>query len=299
MRIAMVGLGRMGGNMATRLLADGHEVVLFDLDLALTGRIGASPGAKAVASLGEVVLALEPPRVVWVMLPAGDPTEETLFALGDGLEAGDILIDGGNTRYTDTIRRGKSLAARGIQLVDAGTSGGIWGLETGYCLMVGGGREAVAHCEPIFRSLAMEDGYAHVGASGAGHFTKMVHNGIEYGLLQAYAEGFELLHASGFDLDLRQMARLWNHGSVVRSWLLELLESAYEKEGADLERIRGWVADSGEGRWAVETAIELEVPTPVIALSLLARFRSRQGESYSGQVIAALRRSFGGHDIHE
>jgi len=299
MRIAMVGLGRMGGNMATRLLADGHEVVLFDLDLALTGRIGASPGAKAVASLGEVVLALEPPRVVWVMLPAGDPTEETLFALGDGLEAGDILIDGGNTRYTDTIRRGKSLAARGIQLVDAGTSGGIWGLETGYCLMVGGGREAVAHCEPIFRSLAMEDGYAHVGASGAGHFTKMVHNGIEYGLLQAYAEGFELLHASGFDLDLRQMARLWNHGSVVRSWLLELLESAYEEEGADLERIRGWVADSGEGRWAVETAIELEVPTPVIALSLLARFRSRQGESYSGQVIAALRRSFGGHDIHE
>ncbi|MEX2583533.1 MAG: decarboxylating 6-phosphogluconate dehydrogenase [Gemmatimonadota bacterium] len=297
MRIGMVGLGKMGGNMAARLLEKGHEVVVHDLDRELTERLGTGPGAVAAHSLDELMAALPAPRVAWVMVPAGDPTDATLFSLADHGAAGDILIDGGNSRFTDTQRRSASLAERRIHLVDAGTSGGIHGLENGYCLMVGGNPDPVHHCEPVFRDLAMEGGYAHVGGPGAGHYTKMVHNGIEYGLLQAYAEGFELLHAAPFDLDLGEIAALWNHGSVVRSWLLELLESAYSKEGHDLERIPGWVADSGEGRWTVETAIDLDVPAPVIALSLLARFRSRQDESYSAKVIAALRDEFGGHGV--
>jgi 6-phosphogluconate dehydrogenase len=299
MRIAMVGLGKMGGNMATRLVAHGHEVVVYDLDARATARIGALEGASAATSLAEIPMLLEPPRVIWVMVPAGAPTEGTLLELADQLQSGDILIDGGNSRYTDTLRRGETLASRGIHLIDAGTSGGIWGLQSGYCLMVGGEQTAVGHCEPIFQALATEGGYSHVGGSGAGHFTKMVHNGIEYGMLQAYAEGFELLQASPFALDLREVARLWNHGSVVRSWLLELLESAYEAEGPELEGIRGWVADSGEGRWTVEAAIDLDVPVPVIALALLTRFRSRQPESYGAQVIAALRNQFGGHPVKE
>jgi 6-phosphogluconate dehydrogenase len=233
------------------------------------------------------------------MVPAGGPTETTLQALAVSMEPGDVLIDGGNSNFNDTKRRAAELAGRGIHLVDAGTSGGVWGLEVGYCLMVGGPAEAVELCEPVFRTLAPENGYLHVGASGAGHFTKMVHNGIEYGLLQAYAEGFEILHASDFGLDLHAIAGLWNHGSVVRSWLLELLERAYAAEGQELERIRGWVADSGEGRWTVETAIALNVPAPVITLSLLQRFRSRQDESYGAQVIAALRNQFGGHAVKE
>jgi 6-phosphogluconate dehydrogenase len=299
MRIAMVGLGKMGGNMATRLLRRGHQVVVFDLDAEATARLAETEGATAAGGLAEIPTLLDEPRVVWVMVPAGPATESTLFELADHLGPGDILIDGGNSRYTDTLRRAETLAARGIRLIDAGTSGGIWGLESGYCLMVGGEQDAVGHCEPVFRALATDGGYSHVGGSGAGHFTKMVHNGIEYGMLQAYAEGFELLQASPFDLDLREVARLWNHGSVVRSWLLELLESAYEAEGADLTGIRGWVADSGEGRWTVETAIDLDVPVPVIALSLLTRFRSRQPESYGAQVIAALRNQFGGHAVRE
>ena len=299
MKLGMIGLGKMGANMTERLLGDGHEVVVYDLDPELTQRVGAAKGATPTRALEEVAAGLEPPRVLWVMVPAGNPTEQTLLALSERMESGDVLIDGGNSNFHDTLRRSKTLAERGIHLLDAGTSGGVWGLKEGYCLMVGGSDEPVQHCEPIFRTLAPEDGYAHVGPSGAGHFTKMVHNGIEYGLLQAYAEGFELLHASDFPLDLRQIAGLWMHGSVIRSWLLELLERAYEAEGEGLERIRGWVADSGEGRWTVETAIDLNVPAPVITLSLLARFRSRQEESYSAQVIAALRNQFGGHAVRE
>jgi 6-phosphogluconate dehydrogenase len=299
MQLGMIGLGKMGGNMVTRLLRGGHQVVVYDLDPELTRKVGGAEGATAAASLEEVVSLLAAPRVVWVMVPAGGATEETLRALAGVVAPGDILIDGGNSNFHDTERRAAELGERGIRFVDAGTSGGVWGLEVGYCLMVGGPEEAVRHCEPVFRTLAPPDGYAHVGRSGAGHFTKMVHNGIEYGLLQAYAEGFEILHASDFGLDLRRIAALWNQGSVVRSWLLELLERAYAHEGPELERIRGWVADSGEGRWTVETALDLDVPAPVITLSLLARFRSRQEESYAAQVIAALRNQFGGHAVKE
>ncbi len=297
MQLGIVGLGKMGGNMAARLLEGGHEVVVFDLDAELTRRVGSAPGARAAESLSELVGALRPPRVVWVMVPAGGPTEQTLRSVAAEMYPGDVVVDGGNSNFHDTQRRAAELAEMEIHLVDAGTSGGVWGLKEGYCLMVGGAEGPVRHCEPVFRTLAQEGGYLHVGPSGAGHFTKMVHNGIEYGLLQAYAEGFEILHAAPFDLDLRAVAGLWNHGSVVRSWLLELLERAYESEGQDLDRIRGWVEDSGEGRWTVQTAIDLNVPVPTIALSLMARFRSRQERAYSAQVIAALRNQFGGHAV--
>jgi 6-phosphogluconate dehydrogenase len=298
-RIGMVGLGKMGGNMVARLVEKGHEVVAFDLDRELTERIGSIGGAIAAASLDDLVAKLDPTRVVWVMVPAGDPTESTLNALAGLLDPGDSLVDGGNSRYTDSALRASRLANRGIHLVDAGTSGGIWGRERGYCLMVGGDTEAVRQCEPVFLALAPADGYAHVGPPGSGHFAKMVHNGIEYGLLQAYAEGFELLRSGPYDLDLPQLAALWNHGSVIRSWLLELLEVAFAREGPDLGRVRGWIADSGEGRWTVESAIEFGVPMPVITLSLMARYRSRQPESYGAQVVAALRNQFGGHEVRE
>ncbi len=297
MRLGMVGLGKMGGNMVERLLRGGHEVVVFDLDAERVKAVGASPGASPAASLEDLVAQLPAPRVVWVMVPAGAPTEATLQQLAALVQPGDVLIDGGNSNFNDSKRRAASLSERGVRLLDAGTSGGVWGLQVGYCLMVGGEKEAAEHCEPIFRTLAPPDGYLHVGPPGAGHFVKMVHNGIEYGLLQAYAEGFEILHAGEYPLDLRAVAGLWNHGSVVRSWLLELLERAYATEGQDLERIRGWVADSGEGRWTVQTALDLDVPAPVITLSLLQRFRSRQEESYGAQVIAALRNQFGGHAV--
>jgi 6-phosphogluconate dehydrogenase len=297
MQVGMVGLGKMGGNMVTRLLRGGHRVSVFDLDPAVVKKVGSAEGATGAGSLEELVQSLEAPRVVWVMVPAGDPTEATLKQLAGLVQPGDVLIDGGNSNFHDSKRRGAELAGRGIGFIDAGTSGGVWGLEVGYCLMVGGDGGAVRIAEPIFRTLAPEDGYLHVGPVGAGHFTKMVHNGIEYGLLQAYAEGFEILHASEFPLDLQKIAGLWNHGSVVRSWLLELLERAYAQEGPDLEGIRGWVADSGEGRWTVQTAIDLNVPAPVITLSLFARFASRQEESYGAQVIAALRNQFGGHAV--
>jgi 6-phosphogluconate dehydrogenase len=299
MKLGMIGLGKMGGNMTERLLGGGHEVIVFDIDPELTQRVGSAPGASAATSLEDVVARLDAPRVVWVMVPAGDPTEATLRTLAARMQPGDILIDGGNSMYRDTVRHGAELFEKGIQLLDAGTSGGVWGLKVGYCLMVGGSDEAANHCEPIFRTLAPPDGYLHVGPSGAGHFVKMVHNGIEYGLLQAYAEGFEILHASDFPLDLPAISALWNQGSVVRSWLLELLQLAYEAEGPELERIRGWVADSGEGRWTVQAAIDLNVPAPVITLALMSRFRSRQDESYGAQVIAALRNQFGGHAVKE
>jgi 6-phosphogluconate dehydrogenase len=296
MRIAMIGLGRMGGNMVERLMRGGHELVVFDRSAESVQRY-ADKGATAAADLDAVVAALPTPRVVWVMVPAGAPVDATLDALAPMLSEGDVVIDGGNSNFHDTQRRSAALAGRGISLLDAGTSGGIWGLENGYCLMVGGAAPAIALCEPLFHALAPEQGYAHVGPSGAGHYVKMIHNGIEYGMLQAYAEGYEILHASkDYDLDLHQIAAVWNRGSVVRSWLNELAERAFAG-GTDLADIRGYVEDSGEGRWTVQEAIDLDVPAPVITLSLLTRFRSRQPDSFSAKVIAALRNEFGGHAV--
>jgi 6-phosphogluconate dehydrogenase len=296
MQLAMIGLGRMGGNMVRRLLHNGHDLVVYDRNSRATADLVAL-GAKGAGELPGLCASLAAPRVIWIMVPAGAPVDDTIAGLLPHLDAGDIVIDGGNSRFHDTIRRATELRERGVELVDAGTSGGIWGLENGYCLMVGGSAEAVARCEPAFISLAPPDGYAHVGPAGAGHYVKMVHNGIEYGMLQAYAEGYEILHNSrNFDLDLRQIAAVWNHGSVVRSWLNELAERAFAGE-ADLASIRGYVEDSGEGRWTVQEAIDLDVPAPIITLSLLARFRSRQDESFSARVIAALRQQFGGHSV--
>lgn len=296
MQIAMIGLGRMGGNMTERLIRGGHSVVVWDRDADAVAR-SAGAGARGAADIASLAAQLAPPRVVWMMVPAGAPVDETIAALLPHLARGDVVIDGGNSNFRDTLRRGRELAAHGIELVDAGTSGGIWGLENGYCEMVGGSPSAVALCEPIFRTLAPEGGYAHVGPTGAGHYVKMVHNGIEYGMLQAYAEGYEILHSSrDFDLDLHQIAAVWNHGSVVRSWLNELAEAAFARD-SDLGGLRGFVADSGEGRWTVQEAIDLDVPAPVISLSLLMRLRSRQEDSFGAKVIAALRNEFGGHAV--
>jgi 6-phosphogluconate dehydrogenase len=278
----------MGAGIAERLRRRGHEIVGYDRN----------PEVSEVRSLGELVGALSPPRVVWVMVPAGEPTESTLRQLADLVSSGDILVDGGNSYYKDSMRRANELGARGIRFLDIGTSGGIWGLEVGFCLMAGGPRDAFEVAEPILRALAPEKGYAHVGPSGAGHFTKMVHNGIEYGMLQAYAEGFDLLHASEFDLDLRQIAVLWNQGSVVRSWLLELAERAFAKS-PKLESLRGYVDDSGEGRWTVLEAVERGIPAGVIAQSLFNRFTSREENSFAMRVIAALRNEFGGHPVKQ
>jgi 6-phosphogluconate dehydrogenase len=286
MHIGLVGLGRMGANMAERLRRHGHEVETY----------ARTDPARTVTSLEELVSKLEAPRVVWLMVPAGDATEgayETLLGL---LEPGDVLVDGGNSNFRDSQRRARGAADRSIRFLDAGVSGGIWGLEGGYCVMVGGEAEAFAVIEPLCRDLTDPGGYAHVGASGAGHFTKMVHNGIEYGLMQSFAEGFEIMNASEFELDLRQLAALWQHGSVVRSWLLELLERALADD-PKLEGIRGYVQDSGEGRWTVFSAIDEDVPAPVITLSLFARFASRQDESFAAKVNAALRNQFGGHAV--
>ena len=296
MRVAMIGLGKMGGNMTARLLEKGHEVVAYDRTAQAVAR-AAALGAKAADGLPNVIAQLTSPRVVWIMVPAGAPVDETIATLLTGLSRGDVIIDGGNSRYHDTLRRAEELAARGIEFVDAGTSGGIWGKENGYCLMVGGSDRAVKLCEPLFTALAQEGGYAHVGPSGAGHYVKMVHNGIEYGMLQSYAEGFEILHASGnFKLDLHQIAAVWNHGSVVRSWLNELAELAFARD-ASLSALKGYVEDSGEGRWTVQEATDLNVPAPVIALSLIMRLRSRQEDSFGAKVIAALRNEFGGHAV--
>ena len=242
---------------------------------------------------------LESPRVVWIMVPAGQPVDDTIAAVLPGLSRGDIIIDGGNSNFHDTLRRGKMLVDAGIEFIDCGTSGGIWGLENGYCLMIGASESAFAACEPIFSTLAPPDGYARMGPTGSGHYVKMIHNGIEYGVLQAYAEGYEILHASkDFDLDLHRIAAVWNHGSVVRSWINELAERAFAKD-ASLSALKGYVADSGEGRWTVQEAVDLDVPAPVITLSLLARLRSRQEDSFSAKVIAALRNEFGGHAVHK
>ena len=296
MRIGFVGLGRMGANMVRRLLRDGHEVVAYNRTPEKTKEI-AGEGATAAFSIGELVDKLEKPRAVWIMVPAGDATEAQIEDLLEHLEAGDTIIDGGNTNFHDDQRRQRDLAAKGINYVDAGTSGGIWGLQVGYCLMVGGEKEAVEPLEPIFKSLAPDGGYLHVGGPGAGHYVKMVHNGIEYGLMQAYAEGFEIIHASSYELDLAGISELWMQGSVVRSWLLELAGRAFRANGPDLEHLKGFVADSGEGRWTVQEAIDHDVPAPVITLSLLTRFRSRQDDSYGAKVLAALRNEFGGHEV--
>ncbi len=295
MQLGFIGLGRMGASMVQRLIAGGHQVVAYDRNPEATAAAVAH-GARGVDTLDRLAAALPAPRAIWMMVPAGAPVDATIEALLPHLSAGDLLVEGGNSYYKDSVRRAAALAARGLLYVDAGTSGGVWGLEHGYCLMLGGTAEAVARIEPALRTLAPPEGYLHVGPSGAGHFVKMIHNGIEYGLLQAYAEGFELLHASDFELDLPAIARLWNRGSVVRSWLLELAERALAKDPG-LERIRGWVEDSGMGRWTVLEAVDKAVPAAAIAQALFARFRSRQEDSFAGRVIAALRNEFGGHPV--
>jgi 6-phosphogluconate dehydrogenase len=282
MKLGMVGLGRMGGNMTERLRRNGHEVETY----------ARTAPERTADSLVELATQLEQPRVVWLMIPAGDPTEHAFQTLLPLLEDGDTIVDGGNSNFRDSQRRAQAAKAKGVYFLDAGVSGGIWGLENGYCIMVGGEDEGFQMVEPAIKTLAPEDGYAHVGPSGAGHFVKMVHNGIEYGLMQAYAEGFEIMNSSEFDLDLQEIAGIWRYGSVVRSWLLELLYAAFEEEGNDLEKIAGYVEDSGEGRWTVFEAINESVPAPVIA-----RFASRQDESFGAKINAALRKQFGGHAV--
>ena len=288
MQVGMVGLGRMGANMAERLRSRDHDVIGYDRN----------PETSDVASLDELVGRLEKPRTIWSMVPSGDPTEETIHSLAELLDEGDLVVDGGNSYFRDSIRRAEELIGRGILFCDAGVSGGIWGLAEGYCLMVGGDDEAIQRLEPALAALAPEGGYSHVGPVGAGHFVKMVHNGIEYGLLQAYGEGFQLLQASTEfpDLDLSQIAEVWRHGSVVRSWLLDLAARALEQDPG-LEGIRGYVEDSGEGRWSVIEAVRSGVPVPAIADSLFARFDSRDDDPFAMKLIAALRQQFGGHGV--
>jgi 6-phosphogluconate dehydrogenase len=295
MDIGMIGLGRMGANMTQRLLHGGHRVVVTDLNPdAIASAV--AQGAVDAPTLDDLVAELSPKRAIWMMVPAGQPVQDTIDSLAPKLSPGDIVIDGGNSNYHDSMRRAEQLRAHRIDYVDAGVSGGIWGLEEGFCVMAGGPAEAFAHIQPALHTLAPVDGYAHVGPSGAGHFTKMIHNGIEYGMMAAYGEGFELLAGSAFELDLHQIAALWNRGSVVRSWLLELTERAFARDPR-LERVRGYVDDSGEGRWTVEEAIDQGVPLPVITLSLMRRFSSRQEMSFSAKVQAALRNEFGGHAV--
>jgi len=286
MKLGMVGLGRMGGNMAKRLKNDGHVVQSY-----------ARSGGGTAGSLEELVGQLERRRAVWLMIPAGDPTEQAVQELLGLLDEGDVIVDGGNSNFRDSQRRAGLAAEKRLGYIDAGVSGGIWGLANGYCLMVGGEDGAVGFLEPAFKTLAPDDGYAHVGPSGAGHFVKMVHNGIEYGLMQAYAEGFDVMNSSEFDLDLHEIAGIWRYGSVVRSWLLELLYPALEAEGNDLQHIAGYVEDSGEGRWTVFEAINESVPAPVISAALFARFASREEESFAAKINAALRNQFGGHAV--
>lgn len=298
MELGMIGLGRMGGNMTRRLLRGGHRVVVYDPVKTAQAAV-VREGAIGTGSLNELVDTLNRPRAVWLMVPPGSPTEETIAKLLPGLSVGDVVLDGGNSNYSDSMRRAKVLAEKGLVFLDVGTSGGIWGLTEGYCLMVGGDIDAYNRLKPVFQTLAPspETGYGYVGHSGAGHFVKMVHNGIEYGLMQAYAEGFQLMLAKEeFDLDLSRIAGVWQSGSVVRSWLLDLTAAAL-KEDPKLERIQPYVEDSGEGRWTVAEAVSLGVPVPVISLALQMRFRSRQPRSFSDKLLAALRNQFGGHAV--
>jgi 6-phosphogluconate dehydrogenase len=299
MKLAMIGLGRMGMNMARRLMQDGHEVVAYNRTPDKVDQL-VSEGARGAYSLEEAVAKLTAPRIVWLMLPAGSVVDEHIDRLTDLLNAGDVIVEGGNSYYKDDLRRASALEPTGIHYLDAGVSGGIWGLKAGYCTMVGGSRAVFETLEPIFKSLAPQEGYLYCGKSGAGHFVKMVHNGIEYAMMQAYGEGFEILEASRYGqfLDFADISHLWNRGSVIRSWLLELAEEAFRKE-EKLSDIRGYVHDSGEGRWTVQQAVETAVPAEVITLSLMRRFRSRQKDPFAERVLAALRREFGGHAVVE
>jgi 6-phosphogluconate dehydrogenase len=303
MQLGFVGLGKMGGNMVHRIHRDSdHTVVAFDFSEDAV-KEAESNGASGVGSLEDLVKGLDAPRTVWVMVPAGDPTQETVDKLGDLLDEGDTIVDGGNSKWKDDVRRAEELSGRGINYVDVGTSGGVWGLEVGYCMMVGGPDEAVDRLAPILDVLAPKvneewgPGWGHMGETGSGHYVKMVHNGVEYGMMQAYAEGFELFHKSDFGLDNAKIARLWMQGSVVRSWLCELAARAFEQDGNDLSELKGYVNDSGEGRWTIEDAIEKDVPAPVITSSLWARFYSRTEGDYTAKVLAALRNQFGGHAV--
>jgi len=295
MRIGLVGLGRMGLNMGRRWLEGGHAVVGFNRSPE-AGRELVKAGGSAVASVKDLVAALEAPRIVWLMVPAGEPVERLVEELAGLLSKGDVVVDGGNSFYKDDIRRAEALASKGIGYLDVGVSGGLWGLSLGYCVMAGGEKSAYDRVEPLLKTLTTENGYLHCGKTGSGHFVKMVHNGIEYGMMQAYAEGFEILKASGFQLDLHRISHLWNHGSVVRSWLLELAENAL-KEDPGLDKVSGYVEDSGEGRWTVQQAVEVGVAAPVIALSLFERFTSRQKDPFAFRFLAALRNAFGGHAV--
>jgi 6-phosphogluconate dehydrogenase len=295
MELGFVGLGRMGMNMVRRLQRDKHRVVVYDRSPEVV-KEAVQEQAVGSTSLKDLVAKLPPPRAVWVMVPAGEPTEGTIRELSGLLQADDVIIDGGNSYYKDDARRAEELKPKRLHYIDAGTSGGIWGLKIGYCLMVGGDAAVVKRLEPIFKTLAPEDGYAYMGSAGAGHYVKMIHNGIEYGMMQAYAEGFELLSKSSFKLNLPMIAELWMHGSVVRSWLLELAAFALHDD-PKLEKIKGYVEDSGEGRWTVFDAIEKDVPAAVLTASLYTRFRSRQAESFGEKMLAALRNAFGGHAV--
>jgi len=296
-QIGFVGLGKMGGNMVHRIKRDSdHDVVAFDFsEEAVAAAEG--HGAQSASSLEDLVSKLETPRTVWVMVPAGEPTDKTVTELGDLMDDGDIVVDGGNSNWHSDVRRGEELGKKSINYVDVGVSGGVWGLEVGYCMMVGGTQDGVDRLAPILDVLAPPDGWRHFGGPGAGHFVKMVHNGIEYGMMQAYAEGFELLHKSDFPIELEEVAGLWNRGSVVRSWLCELAELAFRAEGNDLEAIKGHVSDSGEGRWTIVDGIDHDVPMPVISAALAARFYSRGEGDYTARVLAALRNQFGGHAV--
>lgn len=295
MELGFVGLGRMGMNMVTRLRRDQHRLVVFDRSSELIKQ-AEEQGCVGSSSLADLVGQLNAPRAVWIMVPSGRPTEETVQAVGALLQPGDLIIDGGNTRFHDDMRRAVELKKHGVHYMDAGTSGGIWGLKVGYCLMIGGEVADVKRMAPVFKTLAPENGWAHVGAVGAGHYVKMVHNGIEYSMMQGYAEGFELMSKSEYKLDLARIADLWMHGSVVRSWLLELAASAL-KDDQKLEKLKGYVQDSGEGRWMVVDAIEKDVPVPTLTTALFTRFRSRQEESFAEKMLAALRNAFGGHAV--
>jgi 6-phosphogluconate dehydrogenase len=297
MQIGFIGLGKMGAFMVERLLKDGHEVVVYNRSHEKIKEIE-KKGAKGAYSLEELTEKLNEPKLIWMMIPSGDTVTRMIESLVPLLSKGDILIDGGNSYYKDSVRRSDELKTLGIDYLDVGTSGGIWGLKVGYCVMIGGEKKIFEHCEPIFKSLAPPEGYKYIGSSGAGHYVKMVHNGIEYGMMQAFAEGFELMHASDYNIDLEGVASLWGKGSVVRSWLLELLTDAL-KDDKDLKEIKDYVEDSGEGRWTVLDGIEKSIPLPVITESLFMRFRSRQEESYGAKILAALRNEFGGHNIHK
>ncbi|MQC26117.1 MAG: decarboxylating 6-phosphogluconate dehydrogenase [Chloroflexi bacterium] len=299
MQLAMIGLGKMGGNMSRRLMAGGHQVVGFNRDKKVALALAEEIGLQPETSLKGMVGALKAPRIVWLMIPAGDPVEQLVSELAELLSPADIVVDGGNSNFNDSMRRADLLKAKGIHMLDAGVSGGVWGLEGGYSMMVGGEKGIVEHMRPIFETLAPgpDQGWGHMGPSGAGHYVKMVHNGIEYGLMEAYAEGFEIMRArEDFALNLHQVAEVWRYGSVVRSWLLDLTARALEDDQS-LSDIEGWVADSGEGRWTVFEAINQEVPAPIITLALMQRFASRQDDSYAAKLLAAMRNQFGGHAV--